>query len=84
MNHRFFLRKEWIRKVPAIVHVDGSARPNFVHRETNLKYYNLISEFMKITNIPLILNTSFNKFEYMVYQLLRLLTMHANIWNGSA
>ena len=61
MNHRFFLRKEWIRKVPAIVHVDGSARPNFVHRETNLKYYNLISEFMKITNIPLILNTSFNK-----------------------
>ena len=31
-----------------------------VHKETNLKFYNLISEFKKITNCPILVNTSFN------------------------
>ena len=46
--------------IPAITHIDYSARIQTVHKETNLKYYNLINEFNKITNCPILVNTSFN------------------------
>ena len=46
--------------IPAVTHVDYSARIQTVHKETNLKYYNLINEFKKITNCPVLVNTSFN------------------------
>lgn len=52
--------EEWKRKIPAVVHVDGTARPQMVNREVNPRYWNLINEFYKITGIPLLLNTSFN------------------------
>lgn len=51
---------EWKSKIPAVVHVDGTARPQMVSKETNPRYWNLINEFRKITGIPLLLNTSFN------------------------
>ena len=46
--------------IPAVTHVDYSARVQTVHKETNLKYYKLIQNFKKITNCPIIVNTSFN------------------------
>ncbi len=46
--------------IPAITHVDYSARIQTVHKETNPRFYNLISEFKKITNCPVLVNTSFN------------------------
>ena len=46
--------------IPAITHVDYSARIQTVHKETNLKYYNLLTEFKKITGCPVLVNTSFN------------------------
>ncbi|MGQ0543910.1 MAG: carbamoyltransferase family protein [Betaproteobacteria bacterium] len=46
--------------VPAITHIDYSARVQTVHRETNPRYYELISRFKKLTGCPVIVNTSFN------------------------
>jgi carbamoyltransferase len=46
--------------IPSITHVDYSARIQTVHKETNLRYYELIKEFKKITNCPVLINTSFN------------------------
>ena len=47
-------------KVPAITHVDGSARFQTVTEESNLHIYKLIKEFEKITNVPMLINTSLN------------------------
>ncbi len=47
-------------EIPAITHVDYSARIQTVHKETNPKYYDLIKEFKKITKCPVLVNTSFN------------------------
>ena len=46
--------------LPAITHVDYSARIQTVHKETNPRYYDLIKEFKKVTNCPVLVNTSFN------------------------
>jgi carbamoyltransferase len=46
--------------VPAITHVDYSARIQTVHKNTNPLFYALISNFKKMTNCPLVVNTSFN------------------------
>ena len=47
-------------EIPAVTHVDYSSRIQTVHSETNPKYYKLISNFKKITNCPILVNTSFN------------------------
>jgi carbamoyltransferase len=46
--------------IPAVVHVDGTARPQTVRREVNPRYWQLIREFEKLTGVPMLLNTSFN------------------------
>ena len=46
--------------IPAITHVDYSARIQTVHKETNPRYYDLIKEFKKNTDCPVLVNTSFN------------------------
>jgi len=46
--------------IPAVTHVDYSARIQTVHRETNPRYHRLISRFKEITGCPVIVNTSFN------------------------
>ncbi len=46
--------------IPAITHVDNSARIQTVHKETNEKFHSLIMEFFKKTGVPILVNTSFN------------------------
>ena len=47
-------------EIPAITHVDYSARIQTVHSETNKIYHSLITKFNEITNCPILVNTSFN------------------------
>ena len=47
-------------EVPAITHVDYSARIQTVHEHTNKKYYKLLSKFKELTGCPILVNTSFN------------------------
>ena len=47
-------------KIPAVTHVDYSARIQTVHKETNEKYFHLIKKFKEKTNCPILINTSFN------------------------
>lgn len=53
-------------RIPAVVHVDGTARPQTVSRATNPRYWQLIREFATITDVPVLLNTSFNVQEPIV------------------
>ena len=46
--------------IPAVTHIDYTARIQTVHKETNEKYYNLIKMFKEKTNCPVVVNTSFN------------------------
>ena len=46
--------------IPAVTHVDYSARIQTVHKETNPKYHKLLSKFKEITDCPILVNTSFN------------------------
>ena len=47
-------------EIPAVTHVDYSARIQTVHKETNNKYFRLIEKFKEKTNCPILVNTSFN------------------------
>ena len=47
-------------KIPATLHVDYTGRVQTVNEKTNSRFYNLIKEFYKITDVPVLLNTSFN------------------------
>ena len=46
--------------IPAVTHVDYTARVQTVHEETNKRYYDLIKEFNNLTSCPVLVNTSFN------------------------
>lgn len=54
------VREKYLNKIPAVVHVDGSCRPQTVYQHTNPVYYRMINRFKKLTGIPVVLNTSFN------------------------
>jgi carbamoyltransferase len=53
-------------RIPAVVHLDGTARVQLVRREANPRFHDLISRFFARTGVPLVLNTSFNDSEPIV------------------
>jgi carbamoyltransferase len=66
MMQVYQIRKEQREKIPAVTHVDGSGRLQTVYEHTNSRYYNLIRAFRDLTDVPMVLNTSFNENEPVV------------------
>jgi carbamoyltransferase len=66
MQQVYPVREEKRSILPAITHADGSGRLQTVSERTNPRYYRLITEFAKLTGVPVLLNTSFNENEPIV------------------
>lgn len=66
MMQVYQILKEKRSLIPAVAHVDGSGRLQTVCEKTNPRFYTLIKEFNNLTNIPMLLNTSFNENEPIV------------------
>jgi len=60
------IKSERRDEIPAVTHVDGSGRLQTVSQELNPRYYQLISDFERMTGVPVVLNTSFNENEPIV------------------
>ena len=54
------VRKEWRNRIPAVTHVDNTARVQTVSKDYNPMFYGLIKEFGNLTGVPVLVNTSFN------------------------
>ena len=66
MSFAIPFKKEMKEKVPAVVHFDGTARLQTVTENNNPWYYNFIKKWYNKTNVPILLNTSFNDREPIV------------------
>ena len=66
MSSLSIVKKDKQKIVPAITHIDGTARVQIVEKSTNFKLASLLESFKKITNVPVLLNTSFNENEPIV------------------
>jgi carbamoyltransferase len=64
----FRVGERWVKEklnvprseIPAVTHIDYSARIQTVHAETNPRYHRLLAEFKRLTGCPVLVNTSFN------------------------
>jgi carbamoyltransferase len=66
MSMAFRVRPEKRALIPATTHVDGTGRLQTVNARQNPLYYRLIKEFQRLTDVPVVLNTSFNENEPIV------------------
>jgi carbamoyltransferase len=66
MTFAYRLRPEKREAIPAATHVDGTCRLQTVDRKTNPRFWEVIDEFRQLTNIPAVVNTSFNDNEPIV------------------
>jgi carbamoyltransferase len=57
------VRTQWRERIAAVVHVDGSARPQTIEREVNPLYHNILTAFERESGLPVLVNTSFNVHE---------------------
>ena len=57
------VKKEWSGKIPAVVHVDETARPQIIRRSENPLYYDILQAFKAESGLPVLVNTSFNVHE---------------------
>lgn len=53
-------REKYRKEIPAVTHIDGSARIQTINRDQNALYYDLLKAFHELTGCPVIINTSFN------------------------
>ena len=54
------VRPEWLTRIPAVVHVDNTARPQVIRREWNALYFGILDCYKRNTELPVLINTSFN------------------------
>lgn len=54
------VRKDWQKQIPAVVHIDGTTRPQLLMKDVNYRLYEVIERFYVKSGIPVIINTSFN------------------------
>jgi carbamoyltransferase len=66
MEKVFQIKKEKHQLIPAVTHIDGTGRLQTVDKKFSPKYHQLISEFYKLSGVPILLNTSFNENEPIV------------------
>ena len=57
------VKPAWCEKIPAVVHVDGTARPQIVRDEDNPLFAEVLRSFKGLTGLPTLVNTSFNAHE---------------------
>jgi carbamoyltransferase len=57
------VRPEWRGRLPAVVHVDNTARPQLIRRDQNPLYYDILARYEASTGLPALINTSFNAHE---------------------
>ncbi|MEH0542263.1 carbamoyltransferase C-terminal domain-containing protein [Streptomyces sp. B21-105] len=68
MSYVVQVKDEWRERLPAVVHVDGSARVQTVDKDSNPAFWQLIQSFYKRSGVPVVLNTSFNNFAEPIVQ----------------
>lgn len=68
MSYVVNVREAWRDRLPAVVHIDGTARVQAVSREDNLAFWRLIQSFYERSEVPVLLNTSFNNFAEPIVQ----------------
>ena len=54
------VRQDWRERIPAVVHVDNTARPQVIRRDWNPLYFDILECYKRNTGIPVLINTSFN------------------------
>ncbi len=54
------VKSHWIDKIPAVVHVDNTARPQVIRERDNPLYFGILKSFKALTGLPVLVNTSFN------------------------
>ena len=57
------VRPEWRERIAAVVHVDGTARPQVIERPVNPTYFDILAAFKALSGLPVLINTSFNVHE---------------------
>ena len=57
------VRPEWRDRIAAVVHIDGTARPQIIRNETNPLFAGILRRFRDATGLPVLVNTSFNVHE---------------------
>jgi carbamoyltransferase len=63
MTVTFDCTDEMKQKCPAAVHIDGTARPQLVSEKTNSSFHRILKRYYELTDIPALINTSFNMHE---------------------
>jgi carbamoyltransferase len=63
MTITFRMKDEWAKRAPAVSHIDQTARPQLVRSDAEPLYHRLLSEYLCLTGLPLLINTSFNVHE---------------------